>query len=52
MESVHASVGSMLTGTWASLAIYKPFGASAGRFTVVRKGPAVTVPDMLTCGDM
>lgn len=51
VDQVYATFGSALVGTWGLNAIYRTFGARVGSNVILRKNPAVSVPDMLTLGN-
>lgn len=47
VERTYNNVGAIVMGTWACNTLYGMFGADIGSLTVIRKTPAITVPDML-----
>ena len=51
VDQTMASFGGSLVGTWALNAIYRTFGARVGSNAILRKIPAVSVPDLLNLGN-
>ena len=50
VEVTFSNVGGIVMGTWALNSIYRTFGAHIGSYAIIRKTPAITVPDMLKLG--